>query len=135
MVNVFDLDCTPMPDDMHDFNEPITLSTSDVAKSWSTEYLAERVRELELQLDEAREANRGLARRLVKLQHMISRQTLDEAIGLYLEFKNVHGYEEQRARFAAVQEVLDGIDALDEIAAYEAEYEPHPHPDPAPARA
>ncbi len=49
------------------------------------------------------------------------RKMLDEAIGLYLEFKDQHGYDEEEARAAAVNEILEGIDALKDIAAFEQE--------------
>ena len=42
-------------------------------------------------------------------------QMLDEAIGLYLEFQDVHGYTPERARAAAVQEILDGLGELEAI--------------------
>lgn len=46
---------------------------------------------------------------------------LDEAIGLYLEFKDTHGYLPKHARIAAVQEILVGLDALEDIALAEQE--------------
>jgi hypothetical protein len=58
----------------------------------------------------------ALARLFLKLDEI-----LDEAIGLYLEFKDVHGYTSKGARDAAVMEILEGLDALEDIAAYEAE--------------
>jgi hypothetical protein len=42
-------------------------------------------------------------------------QLADEAIGLFLEYRDVHGYSEETARSAAVAEVNDGIAAEQEL--------------------
>jgi hypothetical protein len=46
----------------------------------------------------------------------------DSAVGLFLEYRDQHGYGEQDARPAAVAEVLEGDQAREEIARAEAEY-------------
>jgi hypothetical protein len=42
-------------------------------------------------------------------------QLADEAIGLFLEYRDQHGYTEPAARAAAVAEVNDGIAAEQEL--------------------
>ncbi len=42
-------------------------------------------------------------------------QLADEAIGMFLEYRDVHGYSEQDARSAAVAEINDGIAAEQEL--------------------
>jgi hypothetical protein len=42
-------------------------------------------------------------------------QLADEAIGMFLEYRDVHGYTEQAARSAAVAEINDGIAAEQEL--------------------
>jgi hypothetical protein len=42
-------------------------------------------------------------------------QLADEAIGMFLEYRDVHGYSEQAARRAAVSEINDGIAAEQEL--------------------
>jgi hypothetical protein len=39
----------------------------------------------------------------------------DQAIGLFLEYRDVHGYTEQEARVEAVHEIVQGIDAEAEL--------------------
>jgi hypothetical protein len=46
---------------------------------------------------------------------MSAYQLADEAIGLFLEYRDVHGYSEEQARLAAVAEVNDGIAAEQEL--------------------
>jgi hypothetical protein len=41
----------------------------------------------------------------------------DEAIGLFLEYRDVHGYSEQQARVAAATDTQQGIDAEAELRA------------------
>jgi hypothetical protein len=41
----------------------------------------------------------------------------DDAIGLFLEYRDVHGYSEQDARLAAATETADGIRAEAELRA------------------
>jgi hypothetical protein len=41
----------------------------------------------------------------------------DEAIGLFLEYRDVHGYSEQEARAAAATDTQQGIDAEVELRA------------------
>ncbi len=41
----------------------------------------------------------------------------DQAIGLFLEYRDVHGHSEDSARLEAVREVSDGIAAELELAA------------------
>jgi hypothetical protein len=44
-------------------------------------------------------------------------QLADQAIGLFLEYRDVHGYSEQEARAAAATETQQGIDAEVELRA------------------
>lgn len=46
---------------------------------------------------------------------MTVRQLADEAIGLFLEYRDVHGYPEIAARDLAVVEVMQGVDAEQEL--------------------
>jgi hypothetical protein len=48
---------------------------------------------------------------------MTAYQLADDAIGLFLEYRDVHGYTEQDARLAAATEVAQGIDAEVELRA------------------
>jgi len=49
------------------------------------------------------------------------RQLLDDALGLFVEYRDTHGRDEEYAALAAASETIDGLDALPEIAAFEAE--------------
>ncbi len=42
-------------------------------------------------------------------------QLADAAIGMFLEYSDVHGYNEEAARSAAVAEINDGIAAEQEL--------------------
>jgi len=55
------------------------------------------------------------------VKNVVLDKLLDEAIGLYIEFKDVHGYQPERARQAAVLEILEGLAAMDEIEQLESE--------------
>jgi hypothetical protein len=44
-----------------------------------------------------------------------------EAIGLFLEYRDKHGKTEEQARVCAIFDVLEGISAIQEIKAFEAE--------------
>jgi hypothetical protein len=48
---------------------------------------------------------------------MSVRQLADDAIGLFLEYRDKHGYSEQEARVEAVHEMVQGIDAEQELRA------------------
>lgn len=48
---------------------------------------------------------------------MTAGQLADEAIGLFLEYRDVHGYSEANARTAAAFEVQQGVDAEVELRA------------------
>jgi hypothetical protein len=48
---------------------------------------------------------------------MSAYQLADEAIGLFLEYRDVHGCSEESARAAAALEVAQGIDAEVELRA------------------
>lgn len=50
-----------------------------------------------------------------------ARQLAEDAIGLFLEYRDVHGYDEARAAALAVIEVREGVEATAEIDAYERE--------------
>ena len=41
----------------------------------------------------------------------------DEAIGLFLEYRDVHGYDEESARLAAATDTAQGVDAEVELRA------------------
>lgn len=45
----------------------------------------------------------------------------EDAIGLFLEYRDVHGYSEERAAALAIIEVREGVDAVEEINADERE--------------
>ena len=42
-------------------------------------------------------------------------QIADEAIELFLEYRDVHGYSEQDARVAVVRDVVEAMEALREL--------------------
>lgn len=48
---------------------------------------------------------------------MTAYKLADEAIGLFLEYRDVHGYSEQEARAAATTETQQGVDAEVELRA------------------
>ena len=48
-------------------------------------------------------------------------QVAKDAIGLFLEYRDVHGHDEETARAAALVEILEGLQAVDDIAMWEAE--------------
>jgi hypothetical protein len=48
---------------------------------------------------------------------MSARQLADEAIGLFLEYRDKHGYTEEHARVAAAAEIAQGVDAEIELRA------------------
>lgn len=49
---------------------------------------------------------------------MTAHKLADEAIGLFLEYRDVHGHNEVAARDLAVAEVLQGIEAEQELRAH-----------------
>ncbi len=49
------------------------------------------------------------------LQPLTARQLAEDAIGLFLEYRDVHGYSEERAAALAIIEVREGADAVEEI--------------------
>lgn len=49
---------------------------------------------------------------------MTAYRLADEAIGLFLEYRDVHGYDEKAARAAAATETQQGIDAEQELRAH-----------------
>lgn len=48
---------------------------------------------------------------------MTAEKLADEAIGLFLEYRDVHGYDEDQARLMAASEVQQGVDAEVELRA------------------
>lgn len=42
--------------------------------------------------------------------------TLEQVIGLYQEFIDIHGYDRNRAKHAAICDVIDGLGATVELA-------------------
>lgn len=52
---------------------------------------------------------------------MTAYKLADEAIGLFLEYRDIHGYGEQEARAAAATETQQGVDAEVELRAAELE--------------
>jgi hypothetical protein len=62
-------------------------------------------------------------RDLLPIEDRLARTLADNAIGLFLEYRDVHGYEEEAARRAAILDVVDG-------ATMALEDDPAPTPDP-----
>jgi hypothetical protein len=46
---------------------------------------------------------------------MTAYELADAAIGMFLEYRDVHGYNEGNARIAAAQEIRQGVDAEQEL--------------------
>jgi hypothetical protein len=46
-------------------------------------------------------------------------KALDGAIEMFMEFRDQHGHIEETARFLAVDEILDGLDADRELVAHD----------------
>jgi hypothetical protein len=75
-------------------------------------------------LDESVET---MKERVVVLEAALRRMRVDatrvaaDAIGLFLEYRGMHGCDEEAAVSGAMREVTEGFCAAEEIAAYEAE--------------
>jgi hypothetical protein len=87
----------------------------------SRQALEEYAHNLEAILEQqAYGADRGEQERSVQLgPDQRTHDLADSAIGLFLEYRDVHGYSEDQARAYAVQEVIEGERAREEIAAHE----------------
>ena len=54
--------------------------------------------------------------------HLSPEKIADGAIEMFLEYRDKHGKTEEEARACAVQEVIEGINAIEEIKAGESEF-------------
>ena len=53
------------------------------------------------------------------MQRLTARQIAEDAIGLFLEYRDQHGQDEAQARASAVSEVLEAVDVEDELLTHE----------------
>lgn len=51
-----------------------------------------------------------------RMTRMHLREALRGAIGMYLEYRNIHGRDEETAQIAGTDEILDGLDADRDLA-------------------
>ena len=58
--------------------------------------------------------------------HLSPEKIADEAIEMFVEYRDKHGKTEEEARAYAIQEVVEGINAIEEIKAGESEWRRQP---------